>query len=365
MKIGLYSPYLAEHTGGGERYILSIAKCLEEDYEVDVVIDRGQREIPTIKERLLGKLNIPLANTNFIPGPFGGQGSAMNRWFFTKPYDVFYYLTDGSFFYSGARYNLVHIQVPLPNPLTNMLSKAKFYYWNIRIANSEFTKVHIERLWKIPIQYVHRVPCQVQSFKPTNKEPVILSVGRFFTGLHTKKHAILIDAFKKLYQDPLFRSWKLVLAGSLDPGDENRIYLEGLRKKAQGLPIFFAVDIPFRELTDWYGKAFLYWHAAGFGENEQEHPERFEHFGITTVEAMAAGCVPLVYNHGGQKEVVRDGINGRSWETVGELVTQTKELIQDTKKRSTLAQHAMESSTQYSEEAGCRQFHKILADIVR
>lgn len=361
MKFGFYSPYLAEHTGGGERYMLSVAKCLEADHQVDVVIDRANEQIPPIKKRLEESLNIQLPKTTFRTGPFGQYGSWWDRYWFTRSYDVFYYLTDGSFFYSGARYNLVHIQVPLPNPL----ARFKFSCWKFRIANSQFTKKHIERLWKIPVQYVHRVPCQIQSFKPTNKEPLILSVGRFFTGLHTKKQAILIDAFKKLYQDPLFHSWKLVLAGSLDPGDENKIYLEGLRKKAQGLPIIFAVDIPFHELTDWYGRAFLYWHAAGFGENEQEHPERFEHFGITTVEAMAAGCVPLVYNHGGQREVIRDGINGRSWETVGELVAQTKELIQDTKKRDVLSQHAMESSTQYSEEAGCRQFYKVLADIMR
>jgi len=35
-----------------------------------------------------------------------------------------------------------------------------------------------------------------------------------------------------------------------------------------------------------------------------------EHFGITTVEAMAAGCVPLVYDSGGQAEIVSSGYNG-------------------------------------------------------
>jgi len=30
-----------------------------------------------------------------------------------------------------------------------------------------------------------------------------------------------------------------------------------------------------------------------------------EHFGLSTVEAVAAGCLPLVHNSGGQQEVVR------------------------------------------------------------
>jgi len=31
---------------------------------------------------------------------------------------------------------------------------------------------------------------------------------------------------------------------------------------------------------------------------------RYEHFGISTVEAIAQGCIPIVHNSGGQKEIV-------------------------------------------------------------
>ncbi len=34
------------------------------------------------------------------------------------------------------------------------------------------------------------------------------------------------------------------------------------------------------------------------------HNLRNEPFGISTVEAIAAGCIPLVHNSGGQKEIV-------------------------------------------------------------
>jgi glycosyltransferase involved in cell wall biosynthesis len=36
------------------------------------------------------------------------------------------------------------------------------------------------------------------------------------------------------------------------------------------------------------------------------HPTRGEHFGITIVEAMASGCIPVVHNSGGPKEFVPD-----------------------------------------------------------
>ena len=54
-----------------------------------------------------------------------------------------------------------------------------------------------------------------------------------------------------------------------------------------------------------------------------------EHFGITTVEAMAHGCVPVVVRLGGQLEIVQDGVNGRLWGSLGELVAITRELMAD------------------------------------
>ena len=43
------------------------------------------------------------------------------------------------------------------------------------------------------------------------------------------------------------------------------------------------------------------------GEDAERHPERFEHFGISVVEAMAAGAVPLVFGAAGPGEIVQDG----------------------------------------------------------
>ncbi|HEX9239627.1 MAG TPA: glycosyltransferase, partial [Candidatus Bathyarchaeia archaeon] len=50
---------------------------------------------------------------------------------------------------------------------------------------------------------------------------------------------------------------------------------------------------PLRKVKDVLGRAMAYVHCA---ENE--------HFGITIVEAMAAGCVPIVHDSGGPREIV-------------------------------------------------------------
>jgi glycosyltransferase involved in cell wall biosynthesis len=77
------------------------------------------------------------------------------------------------------------------------------------------------------------------------------------------------------------------------------------------------------------GSASIYWHGAGYREDRAAHPHRFEHFGISVVEAMSTGAVPVVYGAAGPAEVVRDGVDGRHWHRPEELVGMTAALIAD------------------------------------
>ena len=77
------------------------------------------------------------------------------------------------------------------------------------------------------------------------------------------------------------------------------------------------------------GEASIYWHASGFGEDPRRHPDRFEHFGIALVEAMAAGAAPVVYGAAGPAEIVRDGVDGDHWRARSELIAITTRLMHD------------------------------------
>jgi glycosyltransferase involved in cell wall biosynthesis len=63
--------------------------------------------------------------------------------------------------------------------------------------------------------------------------------------------------------------------------------------------------------------------------NEEKNPENTEHFGITTLEAMATGAIPFVVAKGGQKEIVSD--ERLFWETEDELAKKTASFIQSMK----------------------------------
>ena len=77
-----------------------------------------------------------------------------------------------------------------------------------------------------------------------------------------------------------------------------------------------------------YAESSIYWHAGGYGEDDALEPHRLEHFGITTVEAMAAKCVPVVIGKGGQRELIRHGEDGFLWYTTADLLGYTRMLIE-------------------------------------
>ncbi|MCP3936779.1 MAG: glycosyltransferase family 4 protein [Actinomycetia bacterium] len=69
------------------------------------------------------------------------------------------------------------------------------------------------------------------------------------------------------------------------------------------------------------------------------HPAKAEPFGLTVVEAMAAGCAVLVSRSGGAIEVIEDGVSGLTFEpgNAEDLVDRLSDLLGDDGRRSALA----------------------------
>lgn len=213
------------------------------------------------------------------------------------------------------------------------------------LANSAFTQGWISRRWGRDSTVLY--PAVDAGPEPTplaDKQPIILSVGRFFAGAHNKAHLPMIAAFRALCDGGL-RDWEYHLVGGCDLDQpEQRAYLDEVRAAAAGYPIRLHVNAPFAELAALYRAASLFWHAAGYGVDERAQPELVEHFGITTIEAMAAGCVPVVIRKGGQIETVEPERSGLLWTSLPELEAQTQRLIADLDLRQTLAAGAIERS---------------------
>lgn len=223
------------------------------------------------------------------------------------------------------------------------------------VTISQFSQYWIQHYWKMGSEILFP-PVNIKTFSPAkSKQNMIMHVGRFFVGGHSKKQLDLVRVFKQLCNSGV-KDWELHLVGSVAPGEIHAHYLETIKEEIEDYPIIIHLDVPFTELKYLLGEAKLYWHATGLDE---EDPIKMEHFGITTVEAMASGCVPLVINKGGQPEIVTKE-SGFVWDTRDELINFSKQLINDPKLLAQMREAALERSHVFSKE----QFQKQLKDLL-
>jgi glycosyltransferase involved in cell wall biosynthesis len=268
-------------------------------------------------------------------------------------FKIFRYLFHGALGRYGLRFQL------LPLPRSSILENMNTYgaLW----ANSEYTRRWILKYWQSDSEVLYP-PVDVKNFTPGEKKNQILNVGRFFAGDHNKKHDVLVNAFRELVDGGL-SGWELHLVGGSTPGEVHQKYLADVMARAEGYPIYVHPDLSYPELLRLYNESAIYWHASGYGEDEDRDPVKFEHFGITTVEGMAAGCVPVVIGKGGQPEIVRHGQNGYLWYTLEELKCLTLRLIHQNSLRQQLSEAAVRDSREYSTEKFQARLRTLLDEI--
>lgn len=346
MRVAIYSPYL-DTLGGGERYVATIAEILSSNYEVDILLDEHLDSLgrQTIVNNLAERFNLNLSKIKLIKAPLGRNSNPLKRLFFLMKYDLFFYLTDGSIFYPTAKRNILHIQTPLVGePAKSLWGRIKLLGWDLIIYNSVFTQTHSKNNWLLTSKVIYP-PVDVDKIRPLTKKKYILSVGRFFGYLKDKKHYLLIEIFKNMYLNKSLAEWSLHLVGSASSGDKP--YIGELKRLAKNLPVNFYPNLGYDELIKLYGESSIYWHVSGFGEND---PTKMEHFGISTVESMAAGCVPVVIGKGGQTEIVEQGKSGYLWNSLDELKGFTLRIIENANVLKKMSKEAQKRSKSFSKE---------------
>lgn len=335
-RVGLYDPYL-DILGGGEKHILSIIKVFE-DYGFTPYIFWDKN----LKKEIKDRLGIDFKNLFFLPNIFKKKTklSLFKNLFILKKFDYFFYVTDGSYFFSPAKKNFVFAMVPDKNLYQlNFINRLKLLNWQF-VNNSSFTHRWLKK-WGINSVII---PPYIDDklFKKSSqpKEKIILSVGRFFSHLHSKRQDFIIKTFKKLKQKNfLFKNFKLILAGGLK--EEDKDYFNYLQKIANGdRSIIFKTNISQNELYHLYQKATFFWHFAGYGIDEKQNPENVEHLGITPLEAMASGCLTFCYNAGGPKELINNGVNGFLFNDENNLIKKMNFVIEDINKQEKIKKDA-------------------------
>lgn len=349
MRIGIYNPYF-DGFGGGERYTFTLASHWSKSHDVFLFW-----ESDAIRKIAEYRFNIDLSRVKTTQNFFRSR-NLLKKALCSKQYDLIFFLSDGSIPTSFATYNILHFQVPFARVSANSL---KLRQYQAVVCNSQFTKKNLDPRLSKQATIIYPPVDTLQFHSIGRKEKIILSVGRFTSYFQAKKQEVLIEAWKDIEKERSLVGWTLILAGGLLPSDQT--YFESLQKNVSGLSVQLLPNISFEELRSLYSRASVYWHAAGFGEHD---PKFMEHFGITTVEAMAAGCIPLVYDGGGLPEIVRNETDGFLWKTREELIDKTAHTIAQSALLKKMCESAKQRAKAFDKTKFFYAFDQLLDSII-
>ena len=356
--VAIYTAF-ALTPGGGERYIFTLAAALaNSNRRVTIVTSHPYSHI---RLQNLGRdLDVDMSRCNLVSYEKFVQGP--------RPDFMF---TLGN-----------HIVPPVPAQAANSWYQCQFPfpigaqefdrcrgmltgYRGINVY-SDYVRSHVlsalqaHNLQPMPVEIVSP-PVPMIGGDASRKKNVILNVGRFFTGGHTKRQDLMIAAFRNLIRK-FDGEVELHFAGSSIPERLQLAYLDGLKKLARHLPVFFHTNPTREELWRLYREAAIYWHATGMQCDLKREPEKAEHFGISIVVAMSAECVPLAFDAGGPREVIANGINGFLFSETDSLVDSTIELlhVKGAARRIEIGRAAGKAAKQYTVDRFSNQVRRLV-----
>jgi glycosyltransferase involved in cell wall biosynthesis len=236
--------------------------------------------------------------------------------------------------------------------------------YDLVLTNSEFTREWVRRLWHVDAAVLFP-PIRVDGIVPAaSRDRTIVTVGRFFPpgSGHAKRQLEMVRVFGDLSRAGRLDGWALHVVGGCEPRGE--AYLASVRAAAAGLPVEVHANAPRDVVESLLSRGSVFWSATGLGESADRAPWNQEHFGMTTVEAMAGGCVPVVIDRAGQREIVRDGVDGFRWSTPAALGDRTVQVANDETLRARLAASAVARAAEFSDAAFERRWHDVAARLL-
>jgi glycosyltransferase involved in cell wall biosynthesis len=382
MRIGIYNQLTVHTLGGAEYTVATLAEDLKRGHQVEVV-----NHCPTMTVEELAEFSgadLDGVRMRYFPFCRRAYASGRNPWRryrqergwqadLSSPYDLFINFAHWIPPFCHARHGVLIVLFPLfippdtvvgePSAAPRRRSMRKwlrdgYYGWQwrdrmasyrVKLAISHFTRSWTRRWWNIscPVLY----PPVSTAVAPAEKSRAILSVGRFTPSytMDSKKQLELMRAFSQL-RDARRAGWRFACAGRVSDVSVDRDYFEEVQSLGNSCGARALANLPRAEVDGLLGRAAIFWHATGLGTDLEKEPHAAEHFGISTGEAMAAGCVPVVFNGGGLRELVQHGANGFLWDNLKELKDLTMLLVGDEGLRSRMSEAARRRGRDFGRE---------------
>lgn len=369
--IGIY-----DHTfhliGGGQKYGCTLAYALQDEFDITLIASREVThqelrdwygldlapckikivELPFFEEQNFREID-PLAVTRRVENPFDWISRESGN------YDIFVNNSMLEKVYPLSNVSVIICHFPERR-------RSSYFYadkYTYVVHNSLYTAEWIRKKWKIdPTTHIYPPVDFLGSPSLPEKEKIILSVARFETG-GSKQQLEMVKVFEALSRTFFeeLRDWRLVLVGG---STQENPYLEKIKKHLSAgtnKNIELKVNIPVSELESYYQKAVIFWHFCGF---HQSDPALVEHFGMSIVEAMQNHCVPVVFDGGGQREIVEQGVSGFRFSSLKELKDRTLDLMRDDSLRHKLSQGAYAQGMLFTREVFVARVKKLFGQIM-
>jgi glycosyltransferase involved in cell wall biosynthesis len=394
LKIGIYNEAAGAGIGGSESVAAILGASLAESHQVDLVHSNPDLSAALLAER--SGVDLSRVHLRYVPADYDSTSYFRNPWKryqasrdwnsnLSESYDVFVAIVHNMppfchaarggalivlFPFDTAAYIAPRGEMMHQSALRRMIENAyQRWEWKNRLATyqvktaiSDFSALWAQKRWGIECEVVS--PPVDNCFRLVEKKKTIISVGRFaIEGEgHNKNQAEMLSCFKEL-EDSIPDEWMYFCVGGLRDTPAHVAYFDQLQNLAAGSRAQLVANIERVKLRSLYESASMFWHAAGYAKDEEQHPELAEHFGIVTVEAMAAGCVPIVINKGGQSEIVEHGVSGYLWDTLEQLKEYTRLLVNDDELRLRMSDAARQRAGLFSSEVFLQKFRGLLASL--
>jgi glycosyltransferase involved in cell wall biosynthesis len=389
-KVCVYNAYLPT-MGGGENLIAHTIAYINRLFPLASIDILCHETEAFDKSKFVGKefvkmlessfdLNLRNTTVRFVNSKFQGRSFIGNVRYFlqlsalSKDYDLFINNTYSSLMPARGKVNIYYCMFPLDldysavslsGSLRRIFFSKFLNSYEIFLSISQYTQKWVDAYWNVNSYVLYPPVKPPKNAVNTYKANIILNVGRFFAGGHNKKQDVMIKTFIEMYDKGWAREWKLVLVGRTHTDEASRLYIQSLNELAKGYPIELRYDTSSEELQGLLNSAKVYWHATGYDEATTLNPEKFEHFGLSTIEAAQFGAVPVVFNGGGQPEIIKHAQNGFLWDTAEQLMEYTKLLMEKDALWHDVSQRAVDSMKIFSVETQLRWFSFFLSNYYR
>ncbi len=367
--LGIYD-HAFHFIGGAQKYGLTIVEALKDLFDITII---ASKEVTIDQFTSWYNLDLSDCKVKIVPIPFyeeSGDSPHIDPSRVTRRVENPFHVISRE----SARYDLF-INNSMLEKIYPLSTKslmichfperlpADYFYSDLyteTIYNSHYTEGWIKDRWNYTPHRLIYPPADMEQFL-YEKQKLIISVARFEEG-GTKKQYEMVSLFIRMHEKiPELKEWQLVLAGGSTGENPYLRKVEDLIE-ASGLEnIEIVVNIPERKLRTLYANASIFWHLCGLGQND---PAKVEHFGMTIAEAMQNRVAPIVFNGGGQREIVTDGINGFRASSLSDLAHYTEKLISDPGLLEKTGQKAWEKSQEFSKKRFIDQFRDVAREIL-